>query len=112
MQMSDIREVRKGHKSTLTLVAHQRQPGTETVWSRLLQGQARVFSHDKPAMSRNRASRLARGSQDWLCSSLDFYSLISPSSAANDVMSLYLLSRAVWQGYCRQSIACPILDWL
>lgn len=59
MQMSDMMELRKGRKSTLTLVAHQRQPGTEAVWSRLLQGQARIFSHDKLAMSRNRASRLA-----------------------------------------------------
>lgn len=55
-------KLERGAKSTLTLVAYQRQPGIEAIWSRLLHGQARVLSHDKPATSRNRASRLAKGS--------------------------------------------------
>jgi hypothetical protein len=61
MRMRGQRELRKGRKSSLTLVAYQRQPGTEAVSSRLLQGQARILvSHDKLEMSRNCASRLAR----------------------------------------------------
>lgn len=59
------REVRKGHKLSLTWVAYQRQPGKETVWSRLLQGQTEpgsLATINLQCPGTNGASRLAKGS--------------------------------------------------